>query len=329
MMPATRAIKRLARIGLHQCGGLRPILWSNRHNFHILTYHRFSADFYPEGLAGLDRQCEFLTRHFRVTPMAEIAKCLSEARPVPPRTLAVTVDDGYRDFLTDAMPVFERWKIPATVYLISDFIDEKIWPWWNQVSFAVMQSNRELARVRIGETVEEMSLSGRPQREEAIAKIVARVVRVPDRIRHEFVETLGDIFDIRIPRAAPPEFAPLRWDEIRELADAGIEFGAHTRTHPVLPNVADADAMREEIAGSAARIEEELGRPVTHFCYPNGDWNDLTESVVAECGFATAVRTQPGLNGRDAGRYRLKRLSVDPDLPQEYFREQMAGMHTG
>jgi peptidoglycan/xylan/chitin deacetylase (PgdA/CDA1 family) len=329
MMPAPRAVKRLARIALHRFGGLRAILWSSRNSFRILTYHRFSPDFYPNGQAALARQCEFLQRHFRLTPLSEIARSLRNGEPLAPRTLAVTIDDGYRDFLTEAMPVFERWKVPATVYLISDFIDGKLWPWWNRLSFAVMHTRKKLVSIRVGETVEELRLTTGVEREDAVSRITARMVRVRDRLRLEFIESLEAVFEVEIPREAPPEYAALTWDDVRKLADAGVEFGAHTRTHPVLPNVEDADALREEIAGSRARIERELGRPVIHFCYPNGDWNDETERIVAQCGFATAVTTRAELNRRGADCYRLKRLSAEPGLPREYFREEVAGLHAG
>lgn len=328
-MAGRGAIKRLARIGLHRFGGLNPILWSSRKSFRILTYHRFGPDHYADGRAALDRQCEFLMRQFRVTPLSEIAHSLKDGAPLAPRTLAVTVDDGYRDFLTDAMPVFEKWKIPATIYLISDFLDGKLWPWWDQLRFAAENTRRESVTISLNGRAEELRLRSGAEKAAAITRIRDQVVRVPDRIRRTFAAGLGALFDVEIPHQAPPESAALSWDDVRKLAGANIEFGAHTKTHPILPNVEDADSLNEEIAGSRARIEQELRRPVIHFCYPNGDWNDGVEKVVAQCGFATAVTTQSGLNRPGADRFRLKRLSVEPGFPDEYFREQVAGMHAG
>jgi peptidoglycan/xylan/chitin deacetylase (PgdA/CDA1 family) len=329
MMRVKHAIKRVARIGLHQLGGLRSILWSTRSSFRILTYHRFSPELYPGGQAALDRQCEFLKGHFRVTPLSEIARSLSGGAPLPPGTLAITIDDGYRDILTDAFPVFDKWKIPATVFLISDFLDGKIWPWWDQVSYAVMHTRKESVCIWMNEDAYEVALKTRAEKEQAIFELTERMKRIPNRSRVRLMESLPGSFEVELPREPPREGGALAWKEARKLADAGIEFGAHTKTHPVLPNVEDADTLEEEIAGSKARIEQELGRPVIHFCYPNGDWNDASESVVERCGFASAVTTEAGLNRPGANRYRLKRLSADPGLAHEYFREQAAGMHAG
>ncbi|HEY1760873.1 MAG TPA: polysaccharide deacetylase family protein [Bryobacteraceae bacterium] len=329
MMPVKHAIKRLGRIGLHQLGGLNSILWSSRTSFRILYYHRFSPSHFPNSQAILSQQCEFLTRNFRVTPLSEIARALNAGAPVPPKTLAVTIDDGYRDILTDAFPVFDKWKIPVTAYLISDFLDGKLWPWWDQVSYAVKRTRRQSASIEILGQVSELSLKTNAEKEAAIEQLTERMKRVPNRSRLKALADLPHTLDVEIPKDAPGDDKALTWKEVRTLAESGMEFGAHTKTHPILPNVEDAAELQEEIGGSKARIEQELGRPVIHFSYPNGDWNDACDAVVQSCGFATAVTAEPGLNRPNPNRYQLKRLCLDLSLSSDYFREQTAGMHLG
>jgi len=174
---------------------------------------------------------------------------------------------------------------------------------------------------------QELPLETVEQRRHAEAVICAQAVKIPDRQRLAFLHRLPQLFELDIPQQPPPEHAALTWDEVRRLASQGVEFGAHTRTHPILPSMEDGESVEEEIAGSKARIEEELGRPAIHFCYPNGDYNGAVVDAVARCGFQTAVTVEGGLNTRRANPYLLKRLSVDPDVPDEYFREQVVGMH--
>ncbi|HEY1221724.1 MAG TPA: polysaccharide deacetylase family protein [Bryobacteraceae bacterium] len=326
--PLPIALKRIARFGLHRLGGLHPLIWNSRKQFRILTYHRFPPLDHPEALRTLDGQCAFLKRQFRPLSLSEIARSLDTGAPLPPGALAVTVDDGYRDFLADGFPIFQKWQIPVTVFLMTDFLDRKLWPWWNQVEYALLhgRANRvrlALLRDRAGR---ELPLQTEEQRRRAEFAIHQQVVEIPSRRRIEFVDSLADLFDVEIPKQPPPEHAALTWDEVRRLADAAVEFGSHTRTHPILP-LEDEELVEEEIAGSKARIEQELGRPAIHFCYPNGDYNDAVVAAVARCGFRTAVTVDPGLNTRHANRYLLKRLSVHPALPDEYFREHIAGMH--
>lgn len=321
-------LKTIARVGLHHCGILPAIRWNSRAQFSILTYHRFSPALYPGGRETMERQCAYLKRAYRVVPLAEIGESLRSGKPLPRRALAVTIDDGYRDFLLDAVPVFQSFRIPSTMFLMTDFIDGKEWPWWNKVAYAAEHSPAKTVRVSMsGEAGRDFHLRTAAQREHAAEEICAQVTRLPNRSRLAFIRTLPEVFQVGLPDNAPPGMEPLSWDEVRSLTGKGVEFGAHTKTHPVLPSVEDEDEIFEEIAGSKSRIDEELGRPTLHFCYPNGDFNDTVVRAVDRCGFETAVTTVPGFNATGEDRYRLKRFSVELNLPDPYFREQVAGLH--
>ena len=326
----TRAVKQLARIALHRLGGLRPLLWRSRNKFRILTYHRFSSHLYPSVEPDLKRQCEFLKRHFVLVSLAEIGESLQSGRELPPNALAVTVDDGYRDVLVNAFPVFQAWKIPATVFLISDFLDGKLWPWWDQVEYAALHTNLPSVTISLlpGGAPQALPLRSREQKEHTVSTICAQVVKVPNQTRLDFLRALPDLLQVELPVQAPAEYSPLTWDEVRFLSETGTEFGAHTRTHPILTSLEDSEAVYREIADSKKRIEQELGRAPLHFCYPNGDFNEAALQSVERCGFQTAVTTRPGMNAPGEPRYMLKRLSVRPGMPDDYFREMLAGLHS-
>ena len=319
-------MKKLTRIGLHQLGGLQTILWRSRKKYRILTYHRFAPELFPSVASDLQRHCAFLKEHFEVIPLAEIGRCIDSGQKLPPNALAVTIDDGYRDFLENAFPVFQVWKIPATVFLITDFLDGKLWPWWNQVEYAVMHTDLAGFNSALlpGHT---LPLTNQSQKAQAVSSLCSGIVKIPNKARLEFMRVLPELLRVDLPRQPPRQYAALSWDEVRELAQNGIEFGAHTKTHPVLTTLEDPEWVFDEISGSKERLDQELGQTTPHFCYPNGDWNETVLNAVERCGFQTAVTTKPGLNGGDAHRYRLHRLSVEPGFPDYYFREEVAGLH--
>lgn len=97
--------------------------------------------------------------------------------------------------------------------------------------------------------------------------------------------------------------------ELREMSTAGIAIGSHTRTHPHLPEL-DAEAKRGEIRGSKARLEEMLGRSVTAFAYPYGQFDDDARHAVEEAGYRIACSANSGFNGPDVDRYLLRRIEV-------------------
>src|SRR5678815_1522291 len=88
--------------------------------FQILTYHKVSPDphpfFAPTHPAVFEQQMQFLATYYRVMPLAELVE-RSQHGDIPPRSVAVTFDDGYRDNYDFAFPILKKWRIPATIFV--------------------------------------------------------------------------------------------------------------------------------------------------------------------------------------------------------------------
>ncbi len=102
--------------------------------------------------------------------------------------------------------------------------------------------------------------------------------------------------------------ALLGWSEIEELSRHGIEFGAHSATHPDLTKLTLA-AATEEILSSQKRIEDHVGRPVKHFAYPYGAESKALRALVSE-HFTRGCSTRLGYLRPDSPRESLERIDV-------------------
>lgn len=236
-------------------------------------------------------------RIFLWTPVTLSTSWLSP--PPGPNCAAVTVDDGYADFL-QAWPVFKSYGIPVTVYLVSGFLDRELWLWMDEVQVLAGDRGRELC-----EQFKNLRNGDRLRALEELRRTSPRPAAMPDRS------------------------LPMTWDDARSLAKEGVRFGAHTRSHPILTRLDDPRALDAEIAGSKARIEEQLDCPVVDFCYPNGTAADFDGRViqsVRDAGFHSAVTTEPGLNAASTDRFLLRRIGADPWVSRDYFAELLAGV---
>jgi peptidoglycan/xylan/chitin deacetylase (PgdA/CDA1 family) len=97
--------------------------------------------------------------------------------------------------------------------------------------------------------------------------------------------------------------------QLREWLAAGNDIGSHSLTHPFLTRIPVANA-REEISASKKKLEDWFGRPVRHFCYPFGDWNQSIRDLVVEAGYETACTTEFGVNQLDSDPFALKRITA-------------------
>lgn len=97
--------------------------------------------------------------------------------------------------------------------------------------------------------------------------------------------------------------------QLRAWRDAGMEVGAHSRTHPRLTRC-DEKSLRSEVHGSKLELETGLGAPVTQFCYPYGDHDDRVVAAVRDAGFSAATTTIRGRAGPDDDAWRLPRIAI-------------------
>lgn len=98
----------------------------------------------------------------------------------------------------------------------------------------------------------------------------------------------------------------LNWQEIKELSDAGIEIGAHSKTHPRLSKLSLLEAEKE-IADSKKQIEDRIGKSVGSFAYPYGDFNHCLKELTAQ-HFAAACSVKLGKMNAKSDFYALERL---------------------
>lgn len=107
-------------------------------------------------------------------------------------------------------------------------------------------------------------------------------------------------------------------DQLREMSENGMEIGAHGRTHIRLTEV-DQHALYDEVSGSKMDLEMMLGREVTSFAYPYGDYNSDVIEAVRAAGFHCACTVKPGRALLDNDPEQIRRITVFSDDSQSEF----------
>ena len=224
------------------------------------------------------------------------------------RFAVLTFDDGYRDNLTNALPILERHEAPFTLYVASGFADRISQLWWVDMELAIRQLDgfTMLRRQFQCRTAEEKSQSFidlywtlRDLREENLRSAVRELAALAG------IDSLQVVADLCMD-----------WDEIGRIAAHPLcTIGVHTITHPMLSKH-PADLVRLEMSMSRKVIEEHIGKPAVHFAYPVGDRTSAGPrdfAIAEELGFSTAVTTRKGMLFPDHAKalYALPRLSVN------------------
>jgi len=241
--------------------------------------------------------------------------------------VVVTVDDGYRDFFEFAYPVLLKYEIPCTVYLVSDFVSQKVWLWFDALHWLVHSTRRSQVRVQIdGHTIESKTVSDE-DRHGLWLRLTACCTALAPSKQAMAIADLQSQLEIALPAKPTQDYAAMSWDEVRRLDSALIEVGAQTKSHPILATCT-GEQQHLEIAECKRAIEAELGARVDAFCYPNGqpdDFTDETVRIVREAGFSSAVMACGGmLDPGPVDLLRLRRVAAPDDVPM--FRNCVNGL---
>lgn len=260
----------------------------------ILIYHRVLAEPDPLFPAEVDRnmfegQLRALRRFFNVLPLSEAARRLRLGR-LPPRSACITFDDGYADNEQIALPILQRYRLPACFFIATAYLNGG--RMWND---SVIDALRHTAQAQLdlhGFGLGAFPMTSLPQRRDAIASILAALKYLPFEQREKIAQQIC-VFAQHVPRSQPM----MRTGQVVALHRAGMEIGAHTARHPILATLPERAAL-DEIACGKRALEDMIGAPVRLFAYPNGkpgqDYGARHVDIVKTLGFEAAVSTHWG-----------------------------------
>jgi peptidoglycan/xylan/chitin deacetylase (PgdA/CDA1 family) len=281
-------------------------------------YHRFGAgdEARNHDLQSFSKQLEIIRRRYRPTRLTDIVERLRAQEPLAARSVAITVDDGYRDFVDLAVPLLERYEVPATVYVVPQFVSQQIWLWFDALHWLIACAPAGRYQIEMREHVEVIALTSPSERHLLWLRLADQGLECDPDQQSLMIRNLETNLGLSLPRCPTDDYASMTWENIRGLDRGLIEVGAHTASHALLSKCTE-DRQLAEICKCKSTIEHETGYRVVSFCYPNGQGSDFTAEtvdMVRACGFTNAVTAMRGLVGRYSDLFRLNRLPVSSDM---------------
>ena len=289
----------------------------------ILCYHRvaegvedpFHLCVSPDNFAA---HLEEMSRAREPSTLADVS--LPSRRP----RVVVTLDDGYRDNLTNALPIAEAKGVPITVFVTSGILGNHRGLWWDRLGTLLRSRPPHVREI-------DLPISGRnvrlPLGSSGIRADLDSVRRHLLPLRVTEIERALDAVSEQwqVGSASPPDAQTLNPEDLLRLAASDtVTIGAHTVDHVRLRD-RPAREQQDTISGSKRELEQSIGRAVSHFAYPFGrrdDFDDRSVDAVRSAGFDTACTTLPGTARSPADPYRLPRRMV-MDWGRLRFRIQM------
>lgn len=300
---------------LVRCNGFAPFRFLNSGKLPILMYHRFSEgeEFGKTSCKTFETHLDYLTRHYRVVSLTEVVSRIADGKPLRSRCAVITIDDGYRDFYEVAFPILRKFGVPATLYVVTDFIDGKCWIWTDKARFILSGTSAEKLQFDINGKKFDQELGYGDSRLSLAGRLNSEMKKLGDEEKDGILLEFASAMKVDVPETPPDEFGALSWEQARQLENAEIEIGSHTMTHPILTNV-DSERLEFELASSRRVIQEKLQKDAVHFCYPNGNVSDREREAAENLRYTSAVTTEIRLCENGDDRFLLPRIDAEPEL---------------
>ena len=282
------------------CKALRPVFSGIGAIFmlhHVLPEAGRQPPFAPNG--GLEVTPEFLSdviamlveRGFDLVNLDEAVRRMEEGGPP---FAAFTSDDGYRDNLINAKPVFERHDCPYTIFIAPAITDGTCELWWRGLEYAIARNDSVEARLD-GEQVR-LPTATTADKHAAWKRLYWPVRNLEQHEQREWIAGFCASHGIDLKEICRE--SAMTWDEVRDMAaDPRCTIGAHTLHHFNVKALSSEEALAEMVQ-SADRIEAELGRRPAFFAYPYGDETSAGPrdfDLARQAGFKAAVTTRKGM----------------------------------
>ena len=331
-----RKIKRVTLDLLRSAGVFELVANSKwrQNRLLILCYHGTSLEDEHLWRPALYMPAELLRQRLEalratrcaVLPLGEALTRL-RSHDLPPRSVAITVDDGTYDFYRQAYPLLKQYDFPVTVYQTTYYTDHEM-PIFNLICSYMLWKRRGGQLVAPNELglSEPMDLRTELGRHRVVRSLMDLSARdnLSGLQKNELARRLAAILGLDYAELCAKRILQImNAQELAEVASNGVDIQLHKHRHRT-PE--DETPFRQEITENRERIRAMTGCEARHFCYPSGVYRKKLAEWLQKEDVVSATTCDAGLVDRNDDLYFLPRLVDNTNHSQLNFESWVSGV---
>lgn len=279
--------------------------WCNSKNLTVVMFHRVlpvhdlrwatAETTYTVSEVLFDECLSFFTRHYSPVTLAQVRTARNAGSALPPNPILVTFDDGWLDNLTTALPILEKYQVPAVIFVAASVIDDPSDIWWHDLVVNGWNTGT-LTGEAFADFREAIGLAAAEERGWRsgvdVLDVLLAAGQLDYSVRDSFLQPLK-----RANYFAPPR-QMLDQHGLEQLASHHlIEIGAHSYSHLPLTRM---QQPHEELAKSKQRLEQIGGirasGGIRCMSFPHGRYDSLLVEKALNLGFELVFTSDAVLN---------------------------------
>ncbi len=271
----------------------------------------------PNYLAEVIQQV--LKLGYEVVTLDEVQRRLVE-KDFAKKFVCFTLDDGYADQYEHAIPLFNQYEIPFTIYVTTGLPDGTAIQWWRVIEDILRRENK--IDLSIDDKQIRMPTRTAQQKQLAFNAIYWPLRQASHASQQATIQALINQYSIDCP--AMCRNSALSWEMLEQLSRNELAtIGAHTVNHYQM-NRLSPQQVTDDASQGRDILKRHLGKEPSHFCYPYGDRTAAGArefSIIKKLGFATATTTRKGVLFPEHREHlhALPRISLNGDYQQKRY----------
>lgn len=305
------ATRDLTSFLFDSCGLYTFLRYITKKRVMILMYHGVTAkenvvDNYDNRHVFVNKliwQIKYLKKYYSFITFEKFMEYKDgKIRNLPHNPVIITFDDGYKNNYTNLFPILKENNISAMIYLPTQMIGAKGVANYNVIHYCIAKTKKK--EICIEGTKYSLET---PKQKMSALHLLKEIANKKNDLR-QFLELIKKETNVLCRATDDEDFAFMTWKDCQEMQKQGVEFGAHTHSHPLLTKVTKQEC-EQELKQSKEIIKKKFLCSCEHFCYPYGVYDNKVIEIVKKY-YKSAVVIKHGYNTQKTNSYALKRIPI-------------------
>jgi peptidoglycan/xylan/chitin deacetylase (PgdA/CDA1 family) len=319
-------VKKILLSFFSKLGFLKYLHWKNRHKICVLMLHGVMDNDHKASWNPLrpqlsphelKRTLTILSEFYQFITVDQAVGIIEGKVPVIKNAMLITLDDGYRNNLDYALPIFGSFGIKPVLFVVTGNVDSGLPFMVDRLDYALQQYLGNSLSINYAGKLYEFDTRSRKslQKSYKYFRDDCKDKFFDDIKMNQLFNRLAEIIEKKSGKSLQnicqndDWSALVSWEMLRkETKEGNLDVASHTVEHLRLDRIDELNIL-SQLKISKLRIEQELKIKCNYFCYPNGNYNDLSIKKLKEVGYRAAFTTDVGMCGVNDEEMTLKRFN--------------------
>ena len=212
------------------------------HNAVMVVYHSIN-EYHVDRIrvpnivtpTAFEAQIRYLASTGSIISLQEYLDHREDGRPLLRKSIVVTFDDGYKDNLTIAAPILQKYGVPATFFIATGYIGTDKMKWEDQLSCLIRRSKAEAVPLSLPSKDVLFDIGSDKNKFKVIDALVNILGHLNQTERLQVLDEMRRQIKVKCDDQAG---IMMNWNDVRQLANTpGFTIGSHTVTHQHLTRI--------------------------------------------------------------------------------------------